>query len=263
MNNLEVALELATAGIAVFPVAISQDQNDNLQKSPACKWKEEASTAEDQIRDWWQGRPNLVPGINLERAGLFVVDLDRHQNAPDGIAAFRSLRGNHPFPGGPVTITASGGLHIFFSNPARLTNARGNLHAGTDVRGVGGLVVAPGSTWQGFAWRSHPKRPRLVDVYPNLPVLPDWLQQVVRPPEQPRLKSDFSIRGAAGGLRALCRRVLNACNGERNNVLFWASCRAREEGGGDFAQAMLLEAGTRAGLSKLEAERTIRSGFKK
>jgi hypothetical protein len=36
-----------------------------------------------------------------------------------------------------------------------------------------------------------------------------------------------------------------------------------EEGGGDFAQAMLLEAGTRAGLSKTEAERTIRSGFKK
>jgi hypothetical protein len=264
MNNLEVALELATAGIAVFPVAISQDQNDNLQKSPACKWKDEASTSEKQIRDWWQERPNLVPGINLERAGLFVVDLDRHQGAADGIAAFRSLRGgDHPFPGGPVTITASGGLHIFFSNPARLTNARGNLPAGIDVRGVGGLVVAPGSTWQGFGWRSHPKRPRLVDVYPNLPALPDWLLQVIRPPEQPR--PSFSFRGTASGsgLRALCRRVLNACNGERNNVLFWASCRAREEGGGDFAQAMLLEAGTRVGLSKSEAERTIRSGFKK
>jgi hypothetical protein len=263
MNNFGVALELAAAGIAVFPVAISQDQNDNLQKSPACKWKEEASTAEDQIRDWWQERPNLVPGIHLGKSGLFVLDLDRHKDAPDGIAAFRFLRGDHPFPGGPVTITASGGLHIFFSNPARLTNARGNLPAGTDVRGVGGLVVAPGSTWQGFGWRSHPKRPRLVDVYPNLPALPDWLLQVIRPPEQPRPRPDFSFRGTASGLRALCSRVLNSCVGERNNVLFWASCRACEEGGGEFAQAMLLEAGTRAGLSKLEAERTVRSGFKK
>jgi Bifunctional DNA primase/polymerase, N-terminal len=263
MKNLEVALELAAAGIAVFPVAISQDQQDNLQKKPACKWKDEASTSEERIRDWWQARPSFVPGINLSRSGLFLIDLDRHPGGPDGVAAFRSLRGGRLFPAGPVTITATGGLHCFFSNPARLTNSSGNLPAGIDVRGVGGFVVAPGSRWEGFAWRSHPKRPRLVDIYPGLPTLPDWLLQVIRPPEQPKIKSGFSFRGTASGLRALCTRVLNSCQGERNKVLFWASCRACDEGGGDFAQSMLLEAAQRAGLPKPEAERTIRSGFKR
>ena len=263
MNNLEAALELAAAGIAVFPVAINQDQQDNLQKKPACKWKDEASNSEEQIRDWWQARPSFVPGINLSQAGLFVLDLDRHQGGPDGVAAFRSLRGDRPFPCGPVTITATGGLHCFFGNPAHLTNSSGNLPAGIDVRGVGGFVVAPGSTWEGFAWRSHPKRPRLVDIYPDLPAPPDWLMQIIRPPEQPKIKSGLSFRGTASGLRALCSRVVDSCQGERNNVLYWASRRAHEEGGGDFAQAMLLEAAQRAGLPKPEAERTIRSGFKR
>jgi hypothetical protein len=56
-------------------------------------------------------------------------------------------------------------------------------------------------------------------------------------------------------------RVLNAREGERNNILFWAACRAREEGGSDFAQDMLLEAARRAGLPETEARRTINSGF--
>jgi hypothetical protein len=57
-------------------------------------------------------------------------------------------------------------------------------------------------------------------------------------------------------------RVLNAREGERNNILFWASCRAHEEGGSNFAQTMLLEAAKRAGLPEGEARRTISSGFK-
>jgi hypothetical protein len=97
-------------------------------------------------------------------------------------------------------------------------------------------------------------------VYPDIPPLPDWLLRVLRPPQQTNSRPD-SYSSGNGGLRALCVRVLNAREGERNNILFWAACRAREEGGSDFAQDMLLEAARRAGLPETEARRTINSGF--
>jgi hypothetical protein len=267
-NNIEVALELAAAGIAVFPVVVSQDQQDNLQKKPACKWKDEASTSGEQIRDWWEARPSFVPGINLSQAGLFVLDLDRHQGGPDGVAAFRSLRGGRPFPAGPVTITATGGLHCFFSNPAHLTNSSGNLPAGIDVRGVGGFVVAPGSTWEGFAWCSHPKRPRLVDIYPNLPALPDWLLQVIRPPElSPRPQTPLKVGNADRAIAGLIRTIAGAREGERNSKAFWGACRFAElvkDGKLSEAEALaiVIEAASRAGLHQDEIQTTARSAFR-
>jgi hypothetical protein len=259
-DNLTTALEHAARGIAVFPVAVRKLEDGTLEKKPTIKWRDEATALRAQIRTWWEAHPDCVTGIDLDRAGLFVVDLDKHPGAPDGVAAFRSLRGNNPIPAVPVTITAMGGRHLFFRNTGRLTNARGNLPAGIDVRGVGGFVVAPGSAWENYAWRTHPKCPRLIDVYPDIPPLPDWLLQVVRPLQQTNRRPDFRGRGN-GGLRVLCVRVLNAREGERNNILFWAACRAREEGGSDFAQDMLLEAARRAGLPETEARRTINSGF--
>jgi Bifunctional DNA primase/polymerase, N-terminal len=264
-DNLITALEPAACGIAVFPVAVRKLEDGTLEKKPVVRWRDEATALRAQIRTWWAAHPDCVIGIDLDRAGLFVVDLDKHPGAPDGIAAFRSLRGNNPIPVVPVTITATGGRHLFFRNTERLPNARGNLPAGIDVRGVGGFVVAPGSTWLSpdgstYTWRPHPEHPRLVAMYPDVPPLPDWLLHVVRPPVQTNHKPIFSsVRN--GGLRALCVRVLNSREGERNNVLFWASCRARDEGGSDFAQSMLLEAARRAGLPELEARRTINSAF--
>jgi hypothetical protein len=260
VKNLTTALEHAARGIAVFPVAVRKLDNGTLEKRPVVRWRDEATALRTQIRTWWAPHPDWVTGIDLDRARLFVVDLDKHPGAADGIAAFHSLRGNNPIPAVPVTITATGGRHLFFRNTEGLTNARGDLPAGIDVRGVGGFVVAPGSAWENYAWRAHPKFPRLMDVYPDLPPLPDWLVRVVRPPQQANKRSPCN--SGDGGLRALCVRVLNSREGERNNVLFWAACRARDEGGSDFARSMLLEAARRAGLPETEARRTITSGFK-
>jgi hypothetical protein len=258
-NNLITALEHAARGIAVFPVAVRELEDGTLEKKPTVSWRDEATVLRAQVRTWWAPHPDCVVGIDLDRAGLFVVDLDRHPGAPDGIAGFRSLRGNNPIPLVPVTITATGGRHLFFRNTERLTNARGDLPAGIDVRGVGGFVVAPGSAWKNYVWRTRPKCPQLIDVYPDVPPPPDWLLRVVRPRQQANNRS--ACNSSNGGLRALCVRVLNAREGERNNILFWAACRAREEGGSDFAQDMLLEAARRVGLPEKEAKRTITSGF--
>ena len=68
------------------------------------------------------------------------------------------------------------------------------------------------------------------------------------------------VRVAGGSLGV----VATSPEGQRNSVLFWASCRAGDavrEGKADedFVIDVLLEAATRAGLPQLEAARTIKS----
>jgi hypothetical protein len=170
----------------------------------------------------------------------------------------------------PVTCTASDGRHIYFKQPAGpLGNGRGNLPAGCDVRGDGGLVIAAGSVWQGRAWRSHPQHPRLVDAYSRktIPALPAWLHELIKPPPAPSRFIPSPISDGAGRLRALVRTVVNAVEGERNCTLFWATCRAAEmTREGQYQQSfvidVMLQAAAQAGLPHSEALRTIRSGLR-
>ena len=61
-------------------------------------------------------------------------------------------------------------------------------------------------------------------------------------------------------LDVLACKVRDEPDGNRNNILFWAACRAFEEGiRADIAEAVLLRAATSAGLQSEEALRTIRS----
>jgi hypothetical protein len=77
--NLKIALDHAAAGIRVFPVSVIQRPDGRWKKRPAIKgWKDVATTDPDQIRRWWQEFPEAVPGTELGRAGLVVIDADRH-----------------------------------------------------------------------------------------------------------------------------------------------------------------------------------------
>ena len=59
--------------------------------------------------------PDAIPGIELHRAGLVVIDPDRHHDGPDGVAAFAALEAeNGGIPAHPETDTAGGGKHLFF-----------------------------------------------------------------------------------------------------------------------------------------------------
>jgi hypothetical protein len=60
--------------------------------------------------------------------------------------------------------------------------------------------------------------------------------------------------------------IAGARPGERNNITYWAACRAGEMAasgfGADAAAAVIAEAATRAGLPRPEAERTAWSGIR-
>jgi hypothetical protein len=188
-DNLVVALQLAAAGIPIFPALVTWNaQTGKLDKKPAIQgWRTKATTDAAQICAWWEKFSTAVPGIELERAGLVVLDPDRHPGAPDGVAAFKQLRAEQePIPPTPVTRTASNGVHIFLAQPAGnpLGNGRGDLPAGIDVRGAGGWVVAPGAMTEWGGWRSAPTAPLLTVAYATgtIPVIPTWLATILRTP---------------------------------------------------------------------------------
>ena len=138
-----------------------------------------------KLETWWRTWPDAVPGIELEMAGLVVLDLDRHPDAPDGVQAFKRLRAGRII-NPPITLTATNGLHLVFRQPKGkpFGNGRGNLPPGIDVRGAGGWIVAPGATTPWGSWRSAPNAPALTDAYAKdtIPILPAWLATIIRPP---------------------------------------------------------------------------------
>jgi Protein of unknown function (DUF3631)/Bifunctional DNA primase/polymerase, N-terminal len=179
--NLDAALELAAAGIPVFPATCRCTGSDKWQKQPLVdKWQQAATTDPQQIRTWWRVHPNAVPGIELGRAGLVVVDADRH-GGPDGVAALAGLASEHcGLPFGPMTATAGGGEHHVFRQPdgRRFGNRSGALPAGIDVRGAGGWIVAPGSVRpDGARWEPADGTPSLADAFRSrtIPTLPEWI----------------------------------------------------------------------------------------
>jgi hypothetical protein len=143
--NLQVALDLAAAGFAVFPCRPAQE-GEHKPKTPRVKeWPAAATRDPDQIRAWWRKWPDSIPGLPTgSRNGLAVLDLDR-KHGKDGVAALRSL-GFDPDKLSPLTFETPGdGLHLYFTWPEGLGNAGDLAKLGIDVRGQGGYVIAPGA----------------------------------------------------------------------------------------------------------------------
>ena len=158
-----------------------------MEKEPRIKgWQQEATTDEKSLREWWRIWSDAVPGIELGRAGLIVIDTDRH-GGNDGVANFAALVSEHvPLANHPVAETAGGGEHHYFRQwrGEAFGNSEGTLRGkGIDVRGKGGWVVAPGSVRpDGKRWQ----RAGLAAALNNggIPLLPDWIAAMIRPPRK-------------------------------------------------------------------------------
>jgi hypothetical protein len=249
----------------IFPAVIRwNEQNKKLDKQPAIKsWRDLATTDPAQLAQWWHDFPDAAPGIELGRSRLFVVDLDRHPGGADGVAAFKGIRGNNPAPSCPTVKTPSNGFHLYFRQPdgETLGNGRGSLPAGIDIRGDGGWTVAPGASFKQWRWR--------VCRNGSPPQAPDWIIGIIRKPriEPARQAREWKPCGDAW-LRGLVGTVINAAVGERNNSLFWASCRAGEairdgKANEGFVVDVLIEAAMRAGWPERKAKQTIQNGIRR
>ncbi|OAR23885.1 hypothetical protein A8W25_15455 [Streptomyces sp. ERV7] len=173
---------------------------------------------------------------------------------PESVAALQHLALRHLFtiPETVVVITPSGGRHIWLTGPPDrvVPNSASRLAPGIDVRGAGGYLVGPGSLTSNGVYRLAPGTAHLAPA-----PCPGALLDLLTPPARahhPR------AHGADRG-HGLVQFVLAAHEGQRNTRLFWAACRAYENGFGDALADRLIAAAVHTGLTEREARATIAS----
>lgn len=175
------ALDHSSRGFRVFPLRAGG-------KLPAIKkWQMKATTDRATIEKLWGRRPYNVgiyageQAVDGEPRHLAVLDLDR-KNGADGVAELETLAAPHGgLPDTWTTETPTGGRHLWFYTSRSVGSNAGVIAPGVDVRGVGGFVVAPGSTVGGSEYR----------VSKDVPIglCPPWLEALLPSPGLPRAKA--------------------------------------------------------------------------
>src|SRR5262249_24479479 len=272
-ENLRVALETAAAGGFAFPAIVTWNESTKkLDKRPAISgWREAATRNPEQIKQWWITFPDAVPGIELGRSSLFVVDLDRHPGGADGVANFKAFRGDNPVPRCPTTKTPSGGYHLYFRQPEgeRLGNRTGTLPAGIDCRGDGGWTVAPGAVFEQWRWVGDPAKLATASL------VPQWIVSAIQARKTAEYSAGLSPSDASKRERIYAEKALtNAANkvaasqrGGRNSELNTAAfCMgtliARGWIGAATVEGRLHGAAVACGLVADDGERAVRSTIK-
>jgi Bifunctional DNA primase/polymerase, N-terminal len=237
------ALMLASEGRPCFPCAGSK-------RPTASRGFLDATTDPMALRQLWSKCPGPLVGVRTGNAsGIDVLDFDRkHRQAVGWWTAHRD-----DLPVTRVHRTRSGGLHLLLQHAPDMRCSASKIALGIDVRGDGGYVI----------WWPIAGLPVLCDA--PLAPWPEWLRIQLLSPQRP-----VAVRPTVPDTHALARLVrllAGAREGERNDLTYWAACRAGEMVASglfdaDVAVALIAEAATRAGLPRAEAERTARSGIR-
>ncbi|MFC5801294.1 bifunctional DNA primase/polymerase [Streptomyces formicae] len=218
---------------------------------------------------------------------LIGIDLDTKSAAPgvggpDSVAALQQLALQHLFtvPETVTVLTPSGGRHLWLTGPPDVVvpNSASRLAPGIDIRGCGGYLVGPGSVSAHGAYRLAPgtanlplapcPRALLRLIAPPAPSAPSaHPAHPMRPPAHNWTDGVDGVHRTDGSDRVdraprgegLVHFVRAAHEGQRNTRLFWAACRAYENGFGDALVDELVAAALSTGLTEREARATIAS----
>jgi len=278
---LAASLAYAALGWPVLPV-------QPRGKRPILRdWPAAASTDPATIRAWWEQWPDANVGVVTgPRSGLAVLDIDPRAGGNASLAELEARVG--VLPGTALVVTGSNGSHLYFRHPGEhITSRAHSLGRGLDVKADGGQVIAPPSVHPcgcRYAWCGNVAGMLAagdVDGY-----LAPWPTAqlaraaappadagaaaalgpfVVVPPARPPRRTGGSASPDAP-LLGLVKAVLAGREGERNQLLHWASCRVGEHIAAgrmdEIAVDALAEAARRSGLDEREITGTIRSGLR-
>jgi hypothetical protein len=241
-RTVEQALAYAAHGWPVFPCQPGG-------KQPATRHGfQDASTDPVKITSWWRRHPGANLAIATGQPGPDVLDVDEHGEAGNGFAAFNRLKRAGLLDGaGAIVATPSGGLHAYFAGSDQHCGKLPRHHL--DFRCRGGYILAPPSQVGGRPYQviSHRDASGGLDWATVTGLLDPERHTAVRPARVQR--SDLSHLASWVGRQQ---------EGNRNDGLFWAACRAAEAGD-ETALAEVAAAARSTGLPDREIAATIRS----
>ncbi|MBP1054427.1 bifunctional DNA primase/polymerase [Rhodococcus qingshengii] len=181
------------------------------------------------------------------RSGTMAVDID-----PKNGGSLEFLMKSLGLPNLLDTLavrTGSGGWHIYFLHDGKI---RGKLdgYDGIDLKTWRtGYTVMPGSV--------HPDTGKLYRIERDHPIapLPKQLLPLVTPPVYKPSPVTVNPERRSDGL---VRKVAEAVGGGRNQITFWALCRALERGSSSLVPE-IRDAALSTGLTEGEFETCLRS----
>ena len=245
----DAALSYARRGLVVIPLhdVVSRETGAcSCRAAGECRdagkhpritgWRDLKLPDETKIVEWWRKWPNANIGIVTGPAsGMWVLDVDPKNGGDEALAGIDPTRSL----GMPDVRTPTGGSHYLFELPGDflVTDRRGRLPKGIDVRGEGGQVVAPPSVRRNEAGE-------IVEYTSareggELRQAPPWLLDLIRPVGKVSREtatggretsasevaagvevSDVALSAyVRGAVEHEVQRVLDAGEGDRNNAL--------------------------------------------
>lgn len=253
---LDAALNLTAFGFKVFPLSHGE-KTPAISKRDGGKGCLDATDDENILASWAYRYPHANIGIATGRlSGCIVIDLDPRNGSEESVARFSGRK--QTFLPTVTAKTANGGKHLYYAFEPALKNSKSALAPGIDIKTTGGYVVAPPSELLGgrkYTWARSP-------LGDQLPRLPRWVLEALKPKPQPVVV--FNRDAAPKDIKPLVNFVAQAGEGQRNNSLFWAACRAAQAGQLDAsAEASLIDAAITTGLDRVDAQKTIASARRK
>jgi len=239
-NTTSAAIELASFGLAVFPVRAGR-------KEPALRdWQARATTDPVEVARLFTGQDCNIGVLTGVRSGGFVLDIDR--KGVDGLSTVSELEGRHgDLPGTWSVQTPSGGRHLWFASTTdRCVRNRAGFAPGLDIRGDGGFVVAPPSVVGDgcYRWLVPPSRQ-------GPPEAPQWLLDLAAPQPPPPSQTRYTglaVAGNGGLARYVAaavvgeaQKVETAPPGRRNQTLFQAAANLGELVGAGVLRSEIAE----------------------
>jgi hypothetical protein len=194
INLEDEAVSYAARGWLVFPAPPGQKKSyKSAEYSNGQRWG--ATSDADEIRRDFARWPDANIGIPTGPANkIFVVEADTKQgHGVDGIASLKQLETDYgPLPETLMAESPSGSVHYYFNCPkvGIVRNSASKIAPGIDVRGEGGMVIAPPSVREDGVYRWIHRNPiadvpewllRLVTTPAEAPQreLPDWLRDIL------------------------------------------------------------------------------------
>jgi hypothetical protein len=230
---LAAALAYASRGLAVFPARPDKKCSyKSAEYSDGRAWGATRDLAEIRVdfSRWPRARIGIPTGAI---DGIVVIEIDTMAgHGVDGAIALAELEAKHgPLPDTLKAISPSGSIHRYFRHPGavvKIKTTASELGRGIDVRGDGGMVIAPPSiNLDGRAYRWINRNP--------IAAMPAWLVELTRdkPPPAPTIsqRAVATIRRPFNGpnrygMAALDREIealANTAPGGRNHALNRAS----------------------------------------